>query len=104
MTPTRKLRLIERRRHQYCSVGERFPEATDGFVHYRVVERVAWGEQVGAGQFVRMHVFEVEGHAVVFGGNGPELGVAQLCWDIADFVPAAFAFGDPSAETGRTPL
>ena len=50
-------------------------EAADRLVHDRVVQRVARGEQVGAGQSVGLDVGQVEGDPVVLGGDR-----ARACW------------------------
>ena len=77
------------------------PKLADGLVHDRVVKRVPRSEQVGARLAVGLDVREVEGNAVVLGGDRAVLAGADLGGHVGDLVASLLALGDAAAEPGE---
>ena len=65
------------------------------------MKRVAGGEQLGAGAGGVEHVLDVEGDAVIAGGDRPAADGPQLGRDVGDLEAALLAAADLAAEPGE---
>ena len=95
------MRLLQGRGDQDRPAVEGAAELAHGLVHDRVVERVAGSEQVGSSEAFAVDLAELEGDAVVLGGDRSLAGRADLLGHVGDLVAALLALRDPTAEPGE---
>ena len=91
-------RLLHRRRDEDGAALERLVPPGDRLVGDGVVQRVAGGEQLGAGARVVEHVLDVERDALVAGGDRAAADRAQLRRDVRDLEAALLAAADLAAQ------
>ena len=66
-----------------------------------VMEGMAWGEEVGVHEAVRLHVGQVERDPLVAGGDRLRGRRPHPRRDVGGLEPAAFAAGQPTPESGE---
>ena len=91
-------RLLHRRRDEDGAAFERLVPTRDGLVGDGVVQRVAGGEQLGAGAGVVEHMLDVECDALVAAGDRASPDRAQLRRDVGDLEAALLAAADLAAQ------